>query len=349
MKIHSNRRVAATTTSPELQSTPSLAMDEKGRIKSGDNSIPDDAVWTEIEYLAVDPKHRYEKPYELRFDTGGTIPETNMANECRKVSIRNFRPFENARNLEEYGFSASKIECTLPLAEFDNKERVGKIYYPAVKRMLWQKFPDATQIRILEHGVSIRWRSVDRYLDVDFDSSVRGIENSLPPSNRSLNTFSLQPLRIWVSVSRRFVLARCSPNARLLDILGCANCTRGIQDGPRSISAAGNCQVSESPSPFLVGSPTQYCSVWKSLQGPGNDWPLALCDWRTLDRPSESLVVDVVYSKDFTENESVYYNPRHKWYYYKDLEDDEVIVFQQTDSSLPGGGGECVQHLERVS
>jgi hypothetical protein len=61
------------------------------------------------------------------------------------------------------------------------------------------------------------------------------------------------------------------------------------------------------------------------------------------------VVVDVVYSKDFTENESVYYNPRHKWYYYKDLKEDEIIVFQQTDSSLPEGGGECVQHLEKVS
>jgi hypothetical protein len=147
------------TTSPELQCTPSL--DEKGRLKSEDDSIPEDAVRTEIEYLAVDPKHRYEKPYELRFNAGGTIPETNMVDESRKVSIRNFRPFENARNLEEYGFSASKIECALLSSEFDNKERVERVYYPAVKRILWQKFPDATQIRILEHGVSIERGSVD--------------------------------------------------------------------------------------------------------------------------------------------------------------------------------------------
>ena len=54
------------------------------------------------------------------------------------------------------------------------------------------------------------------------------------------------------------------------------------------------------------------------------------------------MTVDVVYSKDFTENESIYYSPKQTWYYFKDLEDDEVIVFQQTDSALPNGGGECV-------
>ncbi|KIW28117.1 uncharacterized protein PV07_07799 [Cladophialophora immunda] len=292
------------TTSAEPQITPSIAMSQQDHLGSGDEGLPEGAVWSEIEYLAVDAKHQHEKPYELRFQAGGTIPETNMVDESRKVLICNFRPLENSRNFEEYGFSAEKIGCTLPSAEYDDKEKVGKTYYPAIKRMLWQKFPDATQIRILEHGLRKR--------DPEFPATDKPFFKHVQPS-------TIAHMGQW------------------LDTILCRYGTHQVPD--YSIySAARTAQGA-----FKMG-PDQYrrlvtVNVWKSLQGPGNDWPLALCDWRTLDRPSESVVVDVVYSKDFTENESVYYSPNHKWYYFKDLQDDEVIVFHQTDSALPGGGG----------
>ena len=85
---------------------------------------------------------------------------------------------------------------------------------------------------------------------------------------------------------------------------------------------------------------THMYSVWKSFQGPGNDWPLALCDFRTIDHNSETITADVVFVNRFTENQRLYYSPRHKWYYYKDLGQDEVIMFRQTDSDIEGGGGE---------
>lgn len=80
-------------------------------------------------------------------------------------------------------------------------------------------------------------------------------------------------------------------------------------------------------------------SFWKSLQGPGNDWPLALCDRRSLNHQEDMITADVVYHNRFTENEFVYYNPKHKWYYVKDLKDDEIIMFVQQDSDIELGGG----------
>jgi hypothetical protein len=80
-------------------------------------------------------------------------------------------------------------------------------------------------------------------------------------------------------------------------------------------------------------------SFWKSLQGPGDDWPLALCDSRTIDHSSESIAADVVFQDRFSENERLYYSPKHEWYYFKDLGNEEVIMFRQVDSELEGGGG----------
>jgi hypothetical protein len=82
----------------------------------------------------------------------------------------------------------------------------------------------------------------------------------------------------------------------------------------------------------------KFHSVWKSFHGPGNDWPLALCDRRTIDRSTESITADMVGRSTFTENERFYYSPEHAWYYFKDLEDNEVILFQQTDSNLNAPG-----------
>ena len=59
--------------------------------------------------------------------------------------------------------------------------------------------------------------------------------------------------------------------------------------------------------------------------------------------------MDVVYHNRFTENESLYYSPNHKWYYFKDLGDDEVILFQQTDSTIEGGGGKLYSFPTSVS
>jgi len=80
-------------------------------------------------------------------------------------------------------------------------------------------------------------------------------------------------------------------------------------------------------------------NFWKSFQVPGNDWPLALCDYRTIDYSSETITADVVFHDKFTENERVYYSPRHNWYYFKNLGKDEAIMFRQTDTQLEGGGG----------
>ncbi|KAG4418992.1 hypothetical protein IFR04_007853 [Cadophora malorum] len=79
-------------------------------------------------------------------------------------------------------------------------------------------------------------------------------------------------------------------------------------------------------------------NFWTSFQGPGNDWPLALCDYRTIDYDTEAIAADRVYHNRFTENQRYYHSPEHKWFYVKDLGADEVLMFRQTDSSLEGGG-----------
>ena len=119
------------------------------------NQFIEDIVETDILYLVKDSKHDEEKPYELAYNAGGVIPQSNMSHEPCRVSIRNFRPLQNSESFRQFGFTSAKIDCALKAAEFYNERMVKDLYYPAIEKLLWQSFPDATAIRIIEHGVRI--------------------------------------------------------------------------------------------------------------------------------------------------------------------------------------------------
>ncbi|XTI92889.1 hypothetical protein V2W45_1427243 [Cenococcum geophilum] len=102
----------------------------------------EDSIHTEIDYLVKDPKHEYEKPYEIRYDTGGLIPERNMVDVTTPVVVHNFRPLQSP-----------EVNCVLTPAEFGDDEKVRAVYYPAIEKLLWIMFPDASNIKILGHGV----------------------------------------------------------------------------------------------------------------------------------------------------------------------------------------------------
>jgi len=110
-------------------------------------------VRTQIEYLAPEPRYQHERPYELRYDAEGAIPATNMINEWKPVVVRNFRPYEDLHNFEEYGFRASLIKCPLTVVEYSDRQKVEQSYYPALETILKEQFQDVAIIKFLEHRV----------------------------------------------------------------------------------------------------------------------------------------------------------------------------------------------------
>lgn len=134
-----------------------MAMDgfEITGMKEEDMNLTNENIRIELLYLVKDAKYDTEKPYDLRYDAGGAIPRTNMANESKSIVVHNFRPLQNSRSLQEYGFTSAKIERMLTAADFSSDKTVEAIYYPEVTKLLWKHFPGAAEIKILEHGVSI--------------------------------------------------------------------------------------------------------------------------------------------------------------------------------------------------
>lgn len=81
-------------------------------------------------------------------------------------------------------------------------------------------------------------------------------------------------------------------------------------------------------------------SAWRPIRGPLNDWPLGLCDSRTIDVAVDAMPGDIVYKNFVTENLQVHYRSKQVWYYLSDQTVDEVIIFKsaESDPSKSQGG-----------
>ena len=73
-------------------------------------------------------------------------------------------------------------------------------------------------------------------------------------------------------------------------------------------------------------------SVWRVLKGPNNDWPLAVCDHRSINTETDVVANDVLHKDTVGENWLLYGNPNHKWYYLSDQVKEDLIVFRNFDS-----------------
>ncbi len=76
-------------------------------------------------------------------------------------------------------------------------------------------------------------------------------------------------------------------------------------------------------------------NVWRPIRGPVQDSPLALCDARSFT-DDDLIATDLVYPHVRGETSSVAYNPAHRWYYFSQMQPDEVVLIRVHDSADDG-------------
>jgi len=76
-------------------------------------------------------------------------------------------------------------------------------------------------------------------------------------------------------------------------------------------------------------------NVWRPIRGPVVDSPLALCDAQSFT-DDDLIATDLVYPHVRGETSSVEYNPRHRWYYFSEMQTDEVVLIRVHDSANDG-------------
>ncbi len=69
------------------------------------------------------------------------------------------------------------------------------------------------------------------------------------------------------------------------------------------------------------------------MRGPTSDWPLALCDHRTIDLEKDIERCDNVGKNHLTESLLLYKSDAHRWYFFEEQTPNEVLLFSNCHSS----------------
>ncbi len=72
-------------------------------------------------------------------------------------------------------------------------------------------------------------------------------------------------------------------------------------------------------------------NVWRPISGPVQEWPLAVCDARTMVQ-KDFVPTYRLYPDRTGEIYTITYNPDHRWYYFPLMEQSEVILLKGFDS-----------------
>ncbi|KAJ7152183.1 hypothetical protein C8R43DRAFT_479336 [Mycena crocata] len=88
--------------------------------------------------------------------------------------------------------------------------------------------------------------------------------------------------------------------------------------------------------PELLKHRFQIINLWRPISHPAVDWPLALCDFRTVDPSKDVLPVALVYPDREGETFGVKYNPQQKWTYFSAVTPEELILIKCYDSLQDG-------------
>jgi hypothetical protein len=76
-------------------------------------------------------------------------------------------------------------------------------------------------------------------------------------------------------------------------------------------------------------------NIWRSINGPVLDTPLAVCDARTL-AVTDLVISEVRYPRRIGEIYLATHSQRHRWSYFSKMDRHEALVFKQYDSQVSG-------------
>ncbi|EMD31101.1 hypothetical protein CERSUDRAFT_163525 [Gelatoporia subvermispora B] len=82
----------------------------------------------------------------------------------------------------------------------------------------------------------------------------------------------------------------------------------------------------------LLKGRVRIINVWRPIGNPVYHKPLAVADWRTLDKENDLVPVRLIYPHREGATFSVRYNPDHRWYYLSNQTPDEVLFIKCYDS-----------------
>ncbi|KIK39434.1 hypothetical protein CY34DRAFT_808271 [Suillus luteus UH-Slu-Lm8-n1] len=96
--------------------------------------------------------------------------------------------------------------------------------------------------------------------------------------------------------------------------------------------------------PSLLRRRFQIINIWRPISHAAVDWPLALCDFRSVDVKKDLLPVALIYPDREGETFGIKYNPNHQWKYMKAMTPEEFVLIKCFDSIQDGSVARLTPH-----
>lgn len=83
---------------------------------------------------------------------------------------------------------------------------------------------------------------------------------------------------------------------------------------------------------YWEGKDFDILNVWRPLKGPTDDYPLAVCDYTTINIEEDIRLNDAIRRDLVGEGSLLHYNPAHKWYHFDNQGPEDLLVFRNSDA-----------------
>ncbi|EIW55666.1 uncharacterized protein TRAVEDRAFT_171478 [Trametes versicolor FP-101664 SS1] len=109
-----------------------------------------------------------------------------------------------------------------------------------------------------------------------------------------------------------------------------------IDQTPESARARVERHLPAEDVPKLLAGRFQIINLWRPIGHPAYDWPLALCDWRSVDRTGDLVASTLRYPDRDGETFGVKFNPNHRWKYLRGMTSEEFVLIKCFDTKDDG-------------
>ena len=80
--------------------------------------------------------------------------------------------------------------------------------------------------------------------------------------------------------------------------------------------------------PKLIEGRFQIINLWRPIAAPALDWPLALCDYRSVDLNNDTFPTALISAGGTGETMGVKYNVNHKWKFLHGMTPEEIVLIK---------------------
>ncbi|KAK0460824.1 hypothetical protein IW261DRAFT_1532575 [Armillaria novae-zelandiae] len=109
-----------------------------------------------------------------------------------------------------------------------------------------------------------------------------------------------------------------------------------VDQTPKSAVARVHRHLPPEDVPKLLSKRFQIINLWRPIQNPASDWPLALCHFASVNPEKDVRAVTLKYPHMEGETYGVKYNENQKWGYFKDIRPEEFVLIKCFDSVRDG-------------